>query len=102
MHPTLQMAKKCSNDTFYDTILRARFGHAVFQNVHVGVGQAHGTKSLDPFGLKGHPLHTLTVWLKKPLAGLKFRSDLDPVAWPPYRHQASGGGHPVWLEQESI
>ena len=45
MHPTLQMTQKCSNETLQDTILRARFGRAVFQNSYGGVGYTENYKS---------------------------------------------------------
>ena len=46
-----------------------------------------------PFGFNRNPLESLTVWLKQPLAGLKFRSDFDSVAWSqnPYRRRAFPG-----------
>ena len=40
-----------------------------------------GAQMFDPFGLNRNPLESLTVWLKQALAGLKFRSDFDSVAW---------------------
>ena len=52
-----------------------------FYNAWVAFTRKRAEGSLQ-IGLNRHPLQVLTVWLKQPLTGLRFKTDFDSVAWP--------------------